>query len=333
MRGAGRRRRRRVAPLFPPLAAILFAAAPAMATADEFFPVRDENPLIRAFYLPLPSDSRLTDGQNLAATLSISNTLNVENRPHENLLVDGESDTLTLAFEDRLYQNWRYRITVPVIHDSGGFLDSAIDHWHRWFGFNPGNRPFYPRNELFYSYSGLRNIDVTQPQTSVGDIAGELGWYPIDDAHRTVSLWSGIEAPTGSVSKLTGDGAWDAAVWAHGALRWPQWQLAAELGAAQPFGDEIFGGAAHRLSVFARFAASRALGSEWSLRAQLDGQSGRVAGSDIRFLGPSLALEVGAVRRMGARWRVEFGFAEDAGVNTAPDITFFLGIRRQSSAK
>ena len=335
MRGAGRRRRRRVAPLFPPLAAaILFAAAPAIATADEFFPVRNENPLVRAFYLPLPSDGRLTDGQNLAATLSISNTLNVENRPHENLLVDGEGDTLAVSFEDGLYQDWRYRITVPVIHDSGGFLDSAIDHWHRWFGFNAGNRPFYPQNELVYSYSGGRRaINLTQPQTSIGDIAGELGWYPIDDAHRTVSFWSGLEAPTGSASKLTGDGAWDAAVWAHGALRWPQWQLAAELGAAQPFGDEIFAGAAHRLSVFARFAATRALGSEWWLRAQLDGQSGRVTDSDIRFLGPSLALTVGAVRRLGARWRVEFGFAEDAGVNTAPDITFFLGIRRQSSAK
>ena len=333
MRGVGRRKRRRVAPLFPKAAAILLAAAPAIATADEFFPVRDENPLIRAFYLPLPSDSRLTDGQNLAATLSISNTLNVENRPHENLFVDGESDTLTLAYEDAMSQNWRYRITVPVIHDSGGFLDSAINHWHRWFGFNPGNRPFYPQNELVYSYSGGRNINVTEPQTSIGDISGEFGWYPIDDAHRTLSVWSGLEAPTGSVSKLTGDGAWDAAVWAHGALRWPQWQLAAELGAAQPFGDEIFGGAAHRLSVFARFAATRALGSQWSLRAQLDGQSGRVADSDIRFLGPSLALTVGAVRRLGARWRVEFGFAEDAGVNTAPDITFFLGIRRQSGAK
>jgi hypothetical protein len=75
------------------------------------------------------------------------------------------------------------------------------------------------------------------------------------------------------------------------------------------------------------------LGSQWSLRAQLDGQSGRVADSDIRFLGPSLALTVGAVRRLGTKWRVEFGFAEDAGVNTAPDITFFFGIRRQSSAK
>lgn len=314
-------------------AAALLLITPGTACADEFFLVRDENPLIRAFYLPLPSDSRTTYGQSLSATLSIMNTLNVENRPQESVLVDGESDALRLTYENSLFQSWRYRFTVPIIHDSGGFLDSAIDDWHRWFGFNPGNRPFYPKNEIVYSYSGLGKVDITQSQTSIGDISGEMGWYPIDDAHRTVSFWGGLEAPTGSVSKLTGDGAWDGAVWAHGALRWPKWQLAAELGLAQPFGDEIFAGHAHKTSVFARFAATRALGSLWSLRAQLDGQSGRVEDSDIRLLGPSLELTIGAVRRLGEHWRLEFGFAEDAAVNTAPDITFFLGIRRKSSAK
>jgi len=329
--GSGAGALRAAAPLLA-LAALLLIVS-GMACADEFFPVRDENPLIRGFYLPLPSDSRLTDGQTLSATLSIMNTLNVENRPRESVLVDGESDALRLTYENSLFQSWRYRFTVPIIHDSGGFLDSAIDDWHRWFGFNRGNRPFYPKNEIVYAYSGLGRVDITQSQTSIGDISGEMGWYPIDDAHRTVSFWGGLEAPTGSVSKLTGDGAWDGAVWAHGALRWPQWQLAAELGLAQPFGDEIFAGNAHKTSVFARLAATRALGSLWSLRAQLDGQSGRVEDSEIRLLGPSLQLTVGAVRRLGEHWRLEFGFAEDAAVNTAPDITFFLGIRRQSSAK
>lgn len=306
---------------------------PGSLRADEFFLVRDENPLIRGLYLPLPSDSRLTDGQSLSATLSLMNTLNVENRPQESVLVDGESDVLRLTYENSLWQSWRYRFTVPIIHDSGGFLDSAIDHWHRWFGFNPGNRPFYPKNEIVYSYSGRGHVDITSSQTGIGDISGEMGWFAIDDAHRTVSFWGGLAAPTGSAAKLTGDGAWDGATWAHGALRWPKWQLAAELGLAQPFGDEIFAGAAHKTSVFARFAATRALGAKWSLRAQLDGQTGRVQDSEIRLLGPSLELTIGAVRRLSERWRLEFGFAEDAAVNTAPDITFFLGVRRQSGAK
>ena len=332
MRGASPRAPRALAaPLWSAAAAAFMALG--AARADEFFQVRDENPLIRGFYLPLPTDGRLTDGADLSATLSISNTLNVENRGQESLLVDGESHTLRLSYEDALFQSWRFRFTLPIINDSGGFLDSTIDHWHRWFGFNPGNRPFYPQNQLVYSYSGRSSVDLTQPHTSLGDISGELGFYPIDDAHQTISVWGGLQAPTGSAAELSGDGAWDGAIWAHGAWRWPQWQLAAELGVAQPCGDEIFAGAAHRTSLFARFAATRALSSAWSLRAQLDGQTGRVEDSDLRFLGPSLQLSVGAVRRVGDRWRIEFGFAEDAAVNTAPDITFFLGIRRQSSAK
>jgi hypothetical protein len=51
-----------------------------------------------------------------------------------------------------------------------------------------------------------------------------------------------------------------------------------------------------------------------------------VAGTDLRFLGPSAQFTVGAVRQLAHRWRIQMGFAEDAAVNTAPDITFFLGI-------
>jgi len=329
VRGVGRPR---VAVPLLSLAALLIMV-PRLLRADEFFQVRDENPLIRAFYLPLPSDSRLADGPGLSATLSVSNTLNVENRPQESTLVDGESDTLRLSYDNSLFKSWRYRFTVPIIHDSGGILDSVISDWHRFFGLPQGSRPFYPKNQLVYFYSGRGRVDITQSQTSLGDIAGELGWFAIDDAHRTLSFWGGLQAPTGSVAKLTGNGAWNGAAWAHGAMRWPKWQLAAEAGVAQPFGDEIFAGAAHKTSLFARFAATRALGSAWSLRAQLDGQTGRVQDSEIRLLGPSLELSIGAVRRLGEHWRLEFGFAEDAAVNTGPDITFFLGVRRQSSAK
>jgi hypothetical protein len=297
-----------------------------VAYADEFFPTRDENPLLRGLYLPLPSDSRADAGAVVAATLSIANTLNVENRGTEKLLVDGESDTLRLSFEDRLGAGWRYRVTVPVTHDGGGFLDSTIDAWHRWFGFSRGYRPDYPRGQIAYSYVGKGNVDLHASQTSVGNVSADAGWYAIDSTERTVSLWGGVAAPTGSVSRLTSDGAWDAALWGHAAHRWPQWQLAAELGVAQPFGDELFAGAAHHTSAFVRGAATRSVGAVWSLRAQVDGQTSRVDGTQLRFLGPSLQLTVGAVRRFHTRWRLEIGFAEDAAVNTAPDITFFVGI-------
>jgi hypothetical protein len=307
-------------------AATLLLAGASPTRADEFFSTRDENPLLRGFYLPLASDSRRDAGAVFAATFSIANTLNVEKTSAEALLVDGESDTLRLSYENSWSERWRYRFTVPVIHDSGGFLDWTIDSWHRLFGFTRGYRPDYPKRQLVYAYTGRGTIDLRRSNTSLGDISGDVGWYAMDSAQRTVSFWGGIKAPTGSVANLTSDGAWDTAVWGHAARRWAHWQLAGELGLAQPFGDQLFDGSAHRTSAFARGAVSRDLGSAWSLRAQLDGQTSRVKGTDLRFLGPSLQLTLGAVRRLARHWRLEMGFAEDAAVNTAPDITFFLGI-------
>ena len=295
--------------------------------ADEFFLVRDENPLTRGFYLPLPADSRADAGAAWSATLLIANTLNVESDPHETLLVDGESDTLNLTYENSLSSTLRYRLTLPIIHDSGGFLDPVINTWHRWFGFDSGSRPFFPNDKLDYSYTGQSVINLQHAGTHIGDLATEVGWFAADDAHRTVSLWGGLEAPTGSVSALTSDGAWDGALWAHGAWRWTHWQLAAEVGVSQPFGDELFAGAGHRTSAFARAALTRSLGSAWSLRVQLDAQTGRVEDSESRFLGRSLQLSTGLARRLKGRWHVDFGFIEDAAVNTAPDITFFVGVR------
>jgi hypothetical protein len=309
------------------VAALLLWARSGPLLAQEFFPTRDQNELLRGFYVPLPSDTRLDAGAALSATVLVSNTLNVQSDSHETLHVDGESDALDLTYENALAQNWRYRFTVPIIRDSGGILDSVIDTWHEIFGFPRGNRPYFPKGQIDYSYSGQGNIELDHSQTSLGDIAADLGYYAVDDARNTLSFWGGLKAPTGKVSDLTSDGAWDSALWAHAAMRWPKWQLGVESGVAQPFGDELFAGNAHRTSAFARFAATRALGPNWSVRAQLDGQSGRVAGTDMRFLGPSMQLTLGASRRLRGRWRIDMGFAEDIAVNTAPDITFFLGIR------
>lgn len=187
--------------------AALLGAACGQARAEEFFATRDQNPLLRGFYLPLPSDTRRDAVSAVSATLLVSNTLNVETHSHETLFVDGESTALDLSYDNSLTANWRYRLSVPVIHDSGGILDSVIDVWHQAFGFSRGNRPFYSKRQLDYSYSGLANVDLRHSQTSVGDFAADVGWYAVDDARQTVSVWGGFKAPTGKVAYLTSDGA------------------------------------------------------------------------------------------------------------------------------
>ena len=306
-------------------AAILWLAVPGPARADDFFAVRDQNPLLRGSYLPLPTDSRAAAPGTFSAMLLVSNTLNVESRGDEKLLVDGESTVLDLSYEDGFASRWRYRVSLPVIHDGGGALDTVIDDWHRLFGFSRGYRPYYPKSQIDYFYSGAEH-GVARAQTGLGDLAVDAGWYAIDDARHTLSVWGGLKAPTGNRSDLMSDGAWDGAAWANAAMGVARWRLAAELGLLQPFGDEIFAGRAHRTAAFARLAAGREFGARWTLRAQIDAESNRVADTDLRFIGRSLQLTVGADARLRGRWRVQMGFSEDAAVNTAPDITFFLGI-------
>ena len=289
--------------------------------------MRNQNALLRGFYMPLPSDTRLTGPTAASATWLVTNTSNVEKRLHEQLRVDGESSVVDLSFDHALRRSWRYRLSVPIIHDGGGTLDSTVDVWHRAFGLPRGFRPYYPKNQFRYFYYGKSSLDVSRPQTTIGDAAADMGWYAVDDGHRTLSWWGGLKAPTGSVADLASDGAWDGALWVDAAIRGARWSIGMEAGLSQPFGDAVFAGSAHRTAVFARFAATRTSGSAWSLRAQLDGQSGRVRGTQLRFLGPSLQMTLGADRRLGKKWRLQMGFSEDLAVNTAPDITFFLGIR------
>ena len=145
-----------------------------------------------------------------------------------------------------------------------------------------GNRPYYPKNQIVYSYSGRTRASImhqsaNQPRRHLR--ASSAG-MPIDDARRTMSLWGGLEAPTGSVAKLTGDGAWDGALWA--ARR----RAAGRRGSSRRNSEWRNPSAMKYLPAIGApdFACSR--GSRpparwepaWSLRAQLDGQTGRVAG-------------------------------------------------------
>ena len=315
------------------LGLLVCCGLPALARAQEFFPVKNENPMLRGIYLPLPGDARRADPAALSLTLSAENTINVEDRAGEHLFVDGEATTLRVAFDAPLGADGRYRLSLPVTRDSGGILDRSIERWHGWFGLPRGQRPYYPRNQLDYSYAGnpsnpSRVVQVDQAHTGIGDLALELGWFARDDASQTFSVWGGVEAPTGSAAHLTGNGAWDASLWARAEKRYARWHFGAEAGVVQAFGDDVFGGAARRNSAFVRGAATWIAGPRWSWRLQLEGQTARLKDTELRFLGPALVLSAGADIALNRQWRLQLGLSEDAAVNTAPDVTFFLGLRR-----
>ena len=55
------------------LAAALLWVRPGALAAQEFFPTRDQNELLRGFYVPLPSDARLDAGAASHLQVAIGN--------------------------------------------------------------------------------------------------------------------------------------------------------------------------------------------------------------------------------------------------------------------
>ena len=59
--------------------------------------MRDENPLLRGYYLPLPSDARADAPSAVGITLAVMNTTNVDARGSEAYVIDGEALNVSFA--------------------------------------------------------------------------------------------------------------------------------------------------------------------------------------------------------------------------------------------
>jgi len=302
----------------------------------EPFLVRDQNPLIRGVYLPLgrpvlPSDASWR--QDLA--LTISNTTNIESRNGEELLVDGESTELRWNGSWRVARRWQLQFSIPVVHYSGGHLDSVIDDWHRLLGLPRGDRPLRPENELEFAYlagqgaSGAA-IDITGSHTGIADSSIEAGFTALSTAATTIDVWLGLELPTGETHALTSNGAVDVAGWISG--QWQlgrDWRLDATLGMSRPGSVDPLPLEASSVIPFGTVALSWDAGTRYGLAMQVDAHDSCVKDSDLDFLGAAVLLTIGGHYRTAGGWRFELAVTEDVRVGGSPDVAFYFGIRRQ----
>jgi hypothetical protein len=308
------------------LAGALAVAGPAGA---QMLPVRDQNPLVRGAYLPLPAAlDAASDGRfAFAAGVQWTNTVNLGQSPTESMVVDEESVEADLTLS-RGVGDWQLRATLPVINRSGGVLDGFINGWHNFFGLPQGDRPLVPKNaySILYQRVGLPALDAPSG-TALGDLALEAGHPLVVTPDGRLEGWAGVEAPTGSRSHLTGDGALDAAAWVAGETRLSsRWTLAGRAGASY-VGGSVTGLPYEHAVGF----ATATLGWDWTehLAAvlQFDAHSAIARGSDINFLEQAVQMTIGGRYRFDSGTLFEFGCVEDIEVDHSPDVTFFFGLR------
>ena len=306
------------------LATGAWAGEAPLAADGGLFAVRDQNPLLRPFYLP---SARLagSDGVSTSAVLAWSNTVNLPVSPTESAWVDEETAELGLGIRYRR-DGWLFAAQLPVIWRGNGVLDGLIHNYHSLLGFTEGDRPRVPRYSyrVAYSAQGRPTVSVDKG-TAIGDLPLEAGHVLYDRAGTELSAWLGLTLPTGSRRHGTGNGAIGESAWLAGAVPvGSRVQLSGQAGVAH-YGSAAELARIRPATAFGTFGANVKVTSRLALIAQLDAHTA-IADSDLRFLKPAVVLSYGARYALSPTLGLDFGMQEDAATNRSPDATFYFGL-------
>jgi hypothetical protein len=292
------------------------------------FPIRNHNPFLQIFGLPAFQTAELVEPGRLEFGLSydMANDADDADRLNERLIIDVESQVLSLSLRRRLGERFEFGIDVPYVRHSEGFLDSVIYNFHNAVGLPNSNRDG-PDDQfrLFFEREGTVLFDTGTPTSGLGDIqlsaAMKLG---------KATLRAGVKAPTGDPDKLTGSGATDLSLGIYGGsvtrffdrdLSYSGFVGVLALGDGEVMTElqssaVPYGGAALRWQATQRLALATQLyvqGPYFDINLdELGGTTFQLAfGADMRF--------------KRTLWRV--AIVEDIAAGAAPDFALHLSFR------
>jgi hypothetical protein len=252
-------------------------------------------------------------------------------------MLDGETYRFALAARYGIAPGFEIGLTIPLLTNSGGFLDGFIEGFHDFFGFNQGKRKSYPEDRLLYEYTraGDSKVLVNDGSTGIGDIRLSGAWQVYSDRRenpRQVALHGSIKLPTGNSHRLFGSGSTDFALWvtASDNYRLPLGNLtlyAAGGGLVMTDGD-VLRDQQRNLVGFG------SLGIGWSplewlaLRIQADGHTSFYGGSDlVQVNSGSVQLTTGGTFGLTRNTFLDVGVSEDVVVDASPDVVFHFALR------
>jgi hypothetical protein len=309
-----------------------------LAASGEAFISRDQNPLAMIHGLPFPVSAVLPEAGNLdwSASYNITNTLNVENSATESIFLDYESHEFIASMRYGLVNTWALRLDIPLIYYGPGYLDNAVDSWHRAFGLPRGIRPSYPDNSfgLNYQNNTAMVVDIDKANSSLADIQLGIGKQLFSTADHAASLWLTADLPTGDLQSLTGSNNTDFIMQlAYQRRLASSWLVDASLALTLP------GDARLNSAVIASHFWSAAGGVEWrahrlfAVRVQLNGHSDIYPDSALKILGSNYQLVFGGRAQLDACTALDIAVNEDIKTSASPDFSLAFSYRRLSTCK
>lgn len=323
----------------------LLLLVPATVTFGlEIQPFRTANrsPVIQIYGLPAETSSALLKSNQWQVGLSqdIASIYSVNSNATEQILLDGELYRWTLAARYGLTDRVELGVELPFVLQGGGFLDSFIIDWHRFFGLPQGGRDTAPKNRLRYQYTknGLQKLDMTHADGGIGDIsllaAYQLYDQTSDRDHDTIALRSQLKLPAGNSSHLLGSGSIDFSLLLSGAMnRRTEWGALGVYGAAGGLvtsDGDILPDQRQNLIAFGNAGIGYAPTNWINFKIQADLTTPFYKNSSLAELGKGTALMTfGGTLKLPGNYLLDIGVAEDIAVATAPDVVFHLGLSKR----
>ncbi|HEU4400564.1 MAG TPA: DUF3187 family protein [Candidatus Polarisedimenticolia bacterium] len=228
------------------LAALLTSTAAYASDLDDPFPLRNQLPFnllllnqtpVTARLLPpgqvrlaltltyentqAASDGlvRLFQADNFATyggrvTLPVLETVAAGEPGRSAFILDGETLRATFGLRVGLTSRVEAGLEIPVLLQSGGFLDSIIDGYHDRFNFPDGGRSAFARNQYVAGYVGDGEAFFLAGAPSgpgLGDIVISARASVLGETRRRPAVAAGVtgKLPTGSAARLRGSGSFD----------------------------------------------------------------------------------------------------------------------------
>ncbi len=305
-------------------------------TAFQPFATRDQNLFNLIHGQPLPTNAALNKkSQGLwANSLVITNTLNIESNENESIYLDYEAYRFNLSYQHGLNDKWNLKIDVPIVYQSGGVFDSAIDNWHQLWGLPRANRPNVEDNQydVQYAYQSQTPVNLNEASSTVGDIQLAIARSLIKNERTTISLWTSLKLPTGSKDKLTSNGATDFSAWlALNQQLSNNWVMNINTGAV------ILGANNYKNIPLADYAVYGHVMLGWlvtdniNLKLQLQGHTSYYDQSQLNILGDTYLLTFGGSITINQCNQLDVAMSEDIKVEASPDISLLINWRSYTS--
>jgi len=299
------------------------------------FETRDQNVFNLIHGQALPTNARLKQKSQSAwsNSLIITNELINESSNTESIALDYESYRFNLSYQYGINENWNIKLDIPIIYQSGGFFDSAIDNWHQFFGLPRANRPFVENNQYTISYSKQNQnlIDLNESSTTMGDIQVAVARSIIENEQTTVSLWGSLKLPTGDEDKLGGSGATDLSLWlALNQQLADTWLININTGAVILGNDQYQSIPLSDYAFYGHIMLGWLANENFDIKIQLQGHTSYYEDSQLRAIGNTYIATFGTSININQCNQLDIAISEDIKVDASPDASLLINWRNTS---